>query len=80
MGNSSKYNNQGAGLQINDCKVSLKSVTLSSSKFKQISNNPFHISIGATGDKYCPVKALHDYQKLRGNNGGPLFFVSNKIL
>ena len=27
-------NNQGAGLQLNDCKVSLKSVTISSSKFK----------------------------------------------
>ena len=59
-------NNQGAVLQLNDCKVSPKSLTLSLSKFKHnISNNPFHISIEAYGDKYCPVKALHNFLKLR---------------
>ena len=77
-------NNAQAVLQVTDCTISTKvrdsTVTITLSKFKHNSSKkPFHITITATADRYCPVRSMKDYLHLRGTESGPLFCISSNV-
>lgn len=65
-------------LLINDVKIDkgVASIFIKTSK-----TDPFKVGctirLGTTGNIMCPVKALHEYIRLRGRRQGPLFIFSN---
>ena len=41
------------------------------------SSEPATLTIPASRDKYCPVRYLHNYLQVRGNQPGPIFLMPN---
>ena len=71
-------------LQISDCEFELcktkaTSMSITIREFKHnTSRKPFTITIQSENDcEFCPVSAVIDYIKLRGNKDGPLFCLSD---
>ena len=62
-------------VQLQDCRFNNDiAFTLSLSNFKHnTSKKEFHITIDVSDTMYCPVRAMHEYICLRGNQPGPLF-------
>lgn len=70
IGEATSSNNN---LQISQVSISPSFISLEFDKFKHHAGPPVLLTIPSTNSKYCPVKFLTSYIRMRGNAPGPLF-------
>ena len=60
-------------LTCSNITITRRHITVRFTTYKHSNGSQQRMRVLATGDKYCPVRALRKYLKVRGTKSGPLF-------